>query len=173
MACIVLGLCCPLSLQKHKKPFQRLLDSSAFFWLWSWKVFWRTCMIWLFVRLATSLKYVLPCCHWTCLYFWADSTFCWPSHRSQGGSSSRPWGSPQPHALTNCYGSLAGMDKVTTHRMGLPSTAFADGRPSSWNCWEWVVGASTRFFCLLFVWAMSCGPTRAPAAGRTVISRTL
>ena len=77
---------------KNTKLFQRLVDSSAFFWLWSWKVFLRTCMIWLFFRLATSLKYVLHCCHWTCLYFWVDSTFYWPSYRSQGGSSSRPWG---------------------------------------------------------------------------------
>ena len=85
-ACVVHWVC------KNTKLFQRLVDSSAFFWLWSWKVFLRTCMIWLFVRLATSLKYVLPFCHWTCLYFWVDSTFYWPSYRSQGGSSSRPWG---------------------------------------------------------------------------------
>ena len=31
---------------KNTKLFQRLADSSAVFWLWSWKVFSRTCMIW-------------------------------------------------------------------------------------------------------------------------------
>ena len=69
-------------------------------------------------------------------------------------SSSSPW--KKPHANQLSYGSLAGMDKVTTHIMGLPSTAFTDGQPSFLKGLR-VGGGGIHhvFFCLLFVWAMS------------------
>ena len=88
-------------------------------------------------------------------------------------SSSSPW--KKPHANQLSYGSLAGMDKVTTHIMGLPSTAFTDGQPSFLKGLR-VGGGGIHhgFFLSAFCLGnVKCGPTRARAADLTVISRTL
>ena len=136
MACIVLGLCCPLSLQKHKA----VSEAS-----------WLFCLLLALVLKGIfkdmyDLTFFPPCYQLeVCVALLPLNMFVFLSWQhlllafiSLLGRLELPTlrlTASRSNQLS--YGSLAGVDKVTTHRMGLPSTAFTDGQASFWKYWEW------------------------------------